>query len=547
MTHGLTLAHTRTIALALLHFLWQGALIAFLLALANSLLARASARARCAAGCAALAVMLALPLATVWRLQAPARDVWDARVAESTMVLSPGETAAAEGSITAAAADVVTRLAPWIVFLWLSGVGLLSIRAAGGWLAAGRLSHRGTRAVPADGEVRLAKLAARLSVRRPVQLLESLRVEVPAAIGILRPVILLPAGMATGLTAEQMDALLAHELAHIRRSDFLVNLLQVVAETLLFYHPAVWWVSSRIRVERENACDDLAVEATGDAASYARALLTLEERRSGGLAPRLAVAADGGRLWSRIARLFPASNASRERTPRSLAVAVALGGVLATGIAASVLVPARAGASASQAALAPTPAPVRAAAPTPEPRPEARPSPARERAAGLLSPQQLMAFRIHGVTPEFIDEIEELGYRKVSADDLVALRIHGVSPELIRRMTALFGKLPLEDYVAFKIHGVTPEFARELRQLGLTELSADDAVAFRIHGVTPQFVKEIRGLGYASIDADELTAFRIHGVTPEYIRSMNESAGGRLSADDLIEGRVHGEGEEENP
>src|SRR5439155_4572640 len=148
----------------------------------------------------------------------------------------------------------------------------------------------------------LARLCAGLSVIRPVRLLESAIVHVPTAVGIYRPAILLPASVFTGLPTRGLEALIAHELAHVRRHDYLVNLLQAVAETLLFYHPAVWWVSGRIRAEREHCCDDLAISATGDARSYARALVRLEEMRGSG--PSLAVAAAGGNLWNRVVRLL---------------------------------------------------------------------------------------------------------------------------------------------------------------------------------------------------------------------------------------------------
>jgi len=131
--------------------------------------------------------------------------------------------------------------------------------------------------------------------------LESAVVQVPAVIGWLRPVVLLPASALTGLSPLQLDALLAHELAHVRRGDYLVNLLQTVIETLLFYHPAVWWVSARVRQEREHCCDDLAVTVCGDAMVYARALVGMEGLR---VPPRaFAPAAAGGSLLHRVRRL----------------------------------------------------------------------------------------------------------------------------------------------------------------------------------------------------------------------------------------------------
>jgi hypothetical protein len=153
---------------------------------------------------------------------------------------------------------------------------------------------------------RLFRLVERLRVSRPVRLLVSSLVEVPTVIGWLRPVVLVPVGALTGLPAAHVTALLAHELAHVRRLDYLANMLQRVVETVLFYHPAVWWVSDQIRSEREMCCDDLAVGAHGDALTYARALADLEScRRQHSTRHRgAALAADGMSLLERIRRLL---------------------------------------------------------------------------------------------------------------------------------------------------------------------------------------------------------------------------------------------------
>jgi hypothetical protein len=149
---------------------------------------------------------------------------------------------------------------------------------------------------------RVEALARRLSVSRPVRLAQSALVEVPTVIGVLRPLILLPATAMTGLSAEQLDAILAHEIAHIRRHDYFINLIQTVIETLLFYHPAVWWLSGRIRQERENCCDDIASHVCENPIRYAEALVRMEELRAP--AGGLAMAATGGNLALRIRRLL---------------------------------------------------------------------------------------------------------------------------------------------------------------------------------------------------------------------------------------------------
>jgi beta-lactamase regulating signal transducer with metallopeptidase domain len=623
----------RALAAALLHFLWQGALVALLLAAANAALQKATARARYAAACAALAVMLLLPAATVWRLSStgagPAPVLRAFQSARAPATVPTSNPPSAMGPLaTALTPRQLTAAEPWILLAWLAGVCVLSVRFLGGFAVAERLKRRHTSTAPPEWQRRMEEIACRLRVSGPVRLLESGVVRVPTAIGALRPVILLPAGIATGLSAAQLDSLLAHELAHIRRRDCLACLGQALAETLLFYHPAVWWVSHRIRVERELACDDLAVAATGDPAAYARALLELEERRA--LVPSLVMAANGSRLWDRVQRLFPAAEGETGRSPRWLAAALALGGLLALGAAAQVpelegsvqrpwrntaVRPAVMRKSSRDCAGRPVSHPrgdvilVSLLESPPAPTPEkaaasetaASPPSQKTAASGLLTPEQLVAFRMHGVTPAFIDDIRALGYEKASPDALVSLRIHGVTPPFISEMTAVFGKLPLEDYVAFRIHGLTPEscqplaamfgklsaedavalkihgvdpsfvkafreagyaslspddavalemhdvtpgFTRTMQSLGLGNVSIDDLVAFRMHGVTPDYVREIRSLGYAKISADDLTAFRIHDITPKWIEAMNARAGATLDPDELIERRIRGAGEE---
>ena len=188
----------------------------------------------------------------------------------------------------------------WLVLLWLSGVAALSLRALGGWVLVETLRRRDTAMLPAELAERCRALQQQLQVMRTVRFLQSLRVSMPVVVGWFRPVILHPVSTLVGLAPQQLDALILHELAHIRRHDAVINALLLAAETVLFYHPAVWWVSRRIRIERENCCDDMAVARCGDAALYVEALASLEEGR---LPPSLALAA-GGRLKGRAARLL---------------------------------------------------------------------------------------------------------------------------------------------------------------------------------------------------------------------------------------------------
>jgi beta-lactamase regulating signal transducer with metallopeptidase domain len=274
----------------LLHFLWQGTLIAIVFAIARALLPRSmSAQGRYLLACAALGAMTISPVLTYFISTTASRAVWQVIPAIVPPAFVPR--------------DAWQRALPWLVLGWLTGVTAFSARLIGGWRLASRIRSAGARSAPAEWQRTLEGLIARVGASTPVRLLISSLVEVPTVIGWLRPVILMPVGALTGLPPKHVTALLAHELAHIRRHDYLANILQSIAEAVLFYHPAVWWVSDQIRAERELCCDDLAVAACGgDVLTYARALAEVESCRPAHAGAVLA--ANGGSLSSRIRRLI---------------------------------------------------------------------------------------------------------------------------------------------------------------------------------------------------------------------------------------------------
>ena len=292
--------HTATaqaLGLTLFHFLWEGAAIAAALALA--LIVLKVSRARYAAACLALAAM---PLVCALTFE---RVLPQETIPGAPLPRLVGRPPLAAGSPAFRRSLQPSDLLPYVVPIWLAGVLLLHARTLAGWAATRRLRRSGVCAAPTEWQNRLAHLAARVRFAKPIALLESCRVDVPLVAGYLRPVILVPLDLLSGLPAGQVDAILLHELAHIRRRDYLINLLQAVVENLLFYHPAAWWVSGIIRAEREHCCDDLAVAVQGNAFEYAVALTALETRR-GADSPvgEPALAATGGNLMKRIRRLL---------------------------------------------------------------------------------------------------------------------------------------------------------------------------------------------------------------------------------------------------
>ena len=372
---------------SLVQFAWQGTLVAAIAALALVALSGADARIRYWTACAAMLIMVALPIRTaVGAYMTMASESGRNRIAGTapiSVVPSRAETPAVPMPVTGttpiggtaagggwtSALDLQSFI-PAIVMAWILGVLALSIRIAGGWVLVRRMRRQSARA-SAELTNAVNRIARRARLARPVQVFESAIVEAPAVVGWLRPVVLLPASAVTGLSPEQMEAVIAHELAHVRQQDYMVNIFQTLAETLLFYHPGVWWLSNRIRAEREHCADDFAVTVCGDAVLYAQALSNLETSRA---ASALAVGASGGYLSGRIKRIL-GQPAHRNR-PASVGLA------LAATIAVVLL-----GFGGSQATIAasppmklPAPPPMETVepAPTPQARPVEEPRPAPE-------------------------------------------------------------------------------------------------------------------------------------------------------------------------
>ncbi len=297
---------TDALAWALVHFLWQGAVLAGIAWVLMRL--TSSASARYVIGVTTMAAMVIALGATFVSLipsDVPATVAWST---SSELVVESAGPAVGEPPpatfATPAPVDVPFVLpTTWVLSVWAVGVCFLSVRVFGGWCLTRRIARNA--GSPVGPEVQhLAKcISARLGIRRVVQVVESSRVAVPMMIGWLRPIVLMPPAALAGLSPVQLEAILAHEFAHIRRHDYLVNLLQTVVETTLFFHPAVWWLSREIRRERELCCDDLAVSVC-DRVTYATALSTLAHIRQ----PSLALAATDGALRDRVRRIITPSS-----------------------------------------------------------------------------------------------------------------------------------------------------------------------------------------------------------------------------------------------
>src|SRR4051794_18498918 len=265
MTNWLSPEVMRPAGWALLHFMWQGTALAALAAVAMSVTRRASARYIVAVG--VLALMLAAPVATFmmyWK--ADVVPDWNAAVPTlvlrvSAKVVPPPASGSRDAMLSQ---ELGPDLFPLVVEMWLAGVALFSLRSAGGVFVLARMRHRQSTPVASDLQEICMALQRRLGLNLVIRYAQCQWLHAPAVIGWFRPIVFLPLTALTGLSEAQLQAVIVHELAHIRRLDSLVNAFQVMVETLLFYHPAVWWLNKRIRVERENCCDDVAIALCGD-------------------------------------------------------------------------------------------------------------------------------------------------------------------------------------------------------------------------------------------------------------------------------------------
>lgn len=316
------LASVRVVGWTLLHFVWQGALLGLLYAVARAVLPRGEARYRF--GMAILVALALCPLLTLWRLLETASQVTPAATALVIPLVKDYGTAAA--TTTWAWGADLDMLLPWLVLAWSLGVLLLSLRAWRQWRGLKALVQMA--ALLPEWQSHVAAMAGRFGLRRRITVLCSKVIATPAVVGWMRPVILLPMAVVCNFPVEQVELILAHELAHLRRWDPFANLFQVVLETLCFYHPVVHWVSRDVRNEREICCDELALSVSGGSRhAFVTALAELGELRRQHAS--LLLAASGGVLLDRVQHMV----LPRERNGASMRtsarfVAVLLGAAL---------------------------------------------------------------------------------------------------------------------------------------------------------------------------------------------------------------------------
>ncbi len=578
-----------TLGSALLHFLWQGTALALLLYLAISF--TREARVRYGLAVCTLVLMALCPLATVAFLErAP------------VMAAAPDSPPA---SIVLTNLSVAWQTAPpatpldWLtclVWIWSSGVIIFGLRAFGGWIVLQRLRRTAQETISPLLLASCRRLEKRIGIARLVRYAHSEIVDVPAVVGWLRPVVLIPLSTMAGLSVEQLEAIVAHELAHIQRYDALVNLFQIAAETLLFYHPAVWWVNRLIRLERENCCDDIAVAVCGNAGEYARALTMLS-----GKAPRAvwAMAANGGALKSRVSRLLGL---------RQIAPGIPRAGLAVLAVLCASCVVLAAGAFKQESpAPQPPPAPAPPSAPADllppdvgspdanlqeidrqvkelerelkrkksgidnaemrrqleagmkqaraiarqaaELQRETRSAVADSPTEGQLAELQRMAREAAALyalqaapvqqkseernEPSYIDSLESVGLTKLTVDDLISLKVQGVTADYVRQVKAAGFDPNVHDLISMKVQGITPEYIRDIRATGLKP-SMHDLIGLKVQGITPEYIRALQSAGLGDLTIRDFLSAKVQGITPEFIEKVRSHGFKNLTFRQLV-------------
>lgn len=530
LTNWISPSLMQSIAWALLHFLWQGLALAALAGAVMALCRRASSRYAIAVS--ALALMMAAPLVTFLLLIAAANA---APASRSFIAQAPSRAASnfvPEMSSSASHASPPLDYLPWLVEAWLLGVAFFSLRSAGGFLLLERQRRKQSNSVSDQVLAACHTMQRKLGLDRAVRYCECTWLQAPAVIGWFRPIVLLPATALSGLSEEQLRSIIAHELAHIRRYDAFVNLFQMAVETLLFYHPAIWWLNQRIRTEREHCCDDTAVSVCGNAIEYARALTLMEEWRT---VPALAMAANHGPLSGRILRLL-GFKSSADRA-RRIGLAGSLFCLTAALLSASVLLrvayprvhagaaslaqislPHFAQAATTQASAAPSNKATAASKPSPS-RPQAAPASASGasyidglKSAGLdnLTVDQLIAMKIQGVTPGYVRDLRGLGFSP-TANELVAMKIQGITPDYVRGLKDAGLQSTIDELISMKIQGVTPEYIKGLQDAGF-KFSVDDVIAAKIQEIDADFIQQAVKHGFQNLTLEKLIQLKNLGV-----------------------------------
>ena len=539
MMHIIPDTIVRAVCWTLLHSLWQGLIVAVIAGMIMVLTKKSSSSLRYTLLCSLLFLFLAVSGYTFYR-QLPsstspavthfAPNASEPQDAPVRILTEPVASHTLKNSV-----DILVQYfnahAALVVLLWFIVFLARFVQLLSGLVYTQRIRHYKTNPAPDHWQERLRELLTKLRITRPVSLLESALIKIPVVVGFLKPVILVPAGMLTHISPDQVESILLHELAHIRRQDYLLNLVQNLVDTVFFFNPAMIWISSLIRAERENCCDDIAIRETRSRRRLIEALVSFHEYEKTTAGYALSFAAKENQVVRRVKRIVHKKNHSLNAGERVLLMSglLILSAAFITIDGSHADKPLRGPASAAPATMAKSAATAGSVVtPTANPasvqhpvKPLVKPLPVQDTTPKTKAPanlfenvsvDKLIEAKEHGVTPEFVSELQQMGYKNFSLDKAIEL----------------------------KDHGVNAEFIAELRKMGYPDISLDKAIELRDHGVNADFVEAIRAMGFDHISLDKFVELQDHGVTAEYIAGMKKRFGKLFEPNDYIKLREAG-------
>jgi beta-lactamase regulating signal transducer with metallopeptidase domain len=582
----------------LLHFCWQGTAVAVAYAAIDLMTSRATSKVRYVVALAALTLMPAVVIGTFteeMRTATPAPVNRNAAQVITGVNLGVAPRPILHELPLASSLEEPTdwlvmraeRLLPWVDALWLVGVFLLAVRSLGGWWQLELVRRRALRMVPQEVERAFQRISKQVQVGRRVVLRVSDEVISPLAMGVWRATVILPISAVLGLPREELEAVMAHELGHIRRWDYMWNLFQTAVESVLFFHPAVWWLSRTVRERREVCCDEIAVRSCAGATVYARALLRLEEQRTVKLRLAMALGGCGGPLLGRVRKVLGEDMAMEGRMTSgvsvaaagSLVIALLLGPKVGEAVAAPMVAAAQPvvahvvaalpaavvsqmdGASrrlvvpvAPEAPKANVRLPRGESAPVAPPSPRPRvilarmPAPNIAMNTVMVSIREIEVQEASGTASSkgtgYLDGMRDAGYPldlNNDLNELVALKSMGVTPEYAKSMGAAgLGKPTVHELLALKSMGVTPEYVAGLKQSGIAPKDFHEVVTEKSLGVTPEYAAEMKQKGFGNLSVHELITMKSLGVTPDYAAAMKAKGFGDMTVHELITLKAQG-------
>ena len=476
----------------LANHLWQSTLFAGVAALLTLTLKRSHAAARYSLWMAA-SVKFLVPFAllvsagSLFSIQRAAAPVSQTRMAAVTnnvrIALEPAVQPQLQRSV-----EQLDRFGIVLLAVWLCGSAAVALA----WFREWRSVRR------------IIRAASPLRLKIPVTALSTAARIEPGVVGILRPVLLLPEGITERLTKEQLDAVLVHEMCHVRRRDNLAALIHMVVETLFWFHPLIWWIERRLIDERERACDEDVLRVGGDPQTYAEGILSVCKFYRE--APLVCISGvTGSNLKNRIEAIMSNRIVQKLGAGRTMLLAGITVAVLAVPIALGV-------ARTSQA-------------------PTQQPSPAAESPRGLLS-DPLKQEETKPSTA-WLDGIEAEGYRNLTVDDVVRLKGIDIDAAYIRGLRTAGFELSVDDLIRFRGIDITPDYIQAIKATGIKGVDSDNLIRLKGIDIDADWIGQIQSLGFPNLSVDDAVRLRGLDITPGYIKEAQKRFK-NITVDDLV-------------